>query len=91
MYSIVTSRSLLRRLGRFFRKHPELLDRFARMVEQLRDDPYRPHLRLHALSGELEGLHAVSLTHAYRVVLVLNVAENAIVLIDIGSHDAVYR
>ena len=91
MYSIVTSRTFLRKSGRFFRKHPELADRFRRLVEELRNDPFQPYLRLHALRGELQGLHAVNLTHAYRVIVALDVAESVILLIDIGSHDEVYR
>ena len=39
----------------------------------------------------LEGLHAVSVTHAYRITLTLRVTKKEIVLLDIGSHDEVYR
>jgi len=39
----------------------------------------------------MEGLHAVSVTHAYRLTLMLRVAQEEIVLLDIGSHDEVYR
>jgi mRNA-degrading endonuclease RelE of RelBE toxin-antitoxin system len=39
----------------------------------------------------LEGLHAVSVTHAYRITLTLRVTTKEIVLLDIGSHDEVYR
>jgi len=46
---------------------------------------------LHPLSGELEGLHAVSGTHAYRITLTLRVTKKEIVLLDIGSHDEVNR
>ena len=48
-------------------------------------------LRLHPLSGELEGLHAVSLTYVYRITLTLRITKKEIVLLDIGSHDEVYR
>jgi mRNA-degrading endonuclease YafQ of YafQ-DinJ toxin-antitoxin module len=48
-------------------------------------------LRLHALSGKLKGKHAVSLTYAYRVVLILKITEHEIVLLDIGTHDETYE
>jgi mRNA-degrading endonuclease YafQ of YafQ-DinJ toxin-antitoxin module len=51
----------------------------------------QPHLRLHALKGSLEGLHAVNLTHAYRVTLMLRTPKKEIILLDIGSHEEVYR
>ena len=57
----------------------------------LEDDPFQPSLRLHPLSGKLRGKHAVSLTHDYRITLTLVVSEQTITLIDIGTHDEVYR
>ena len=45
----------------------------------------------HGLSGALAGIQAISLTHAYRLTLILKVTEREVVLLDIGSHDEVYR
>ena len=90
-YSVATPESFLRRAARFFRRHPELRPRFEALVEALREDPFAPRLRLHPLRGPLEGLHAASLTYKYRVVLTVQVTEREIVLIDIGTHDDVYR
>jgi mRNA-degrading endonuclease RelE of RelBE toxin-antitoxin system len=33
----------------------------------------------------------VSLTHSYRITLTVMVTEHEIILLDIGSHDEVYR
>jgi hypothetical protein len=35
--------------------------------------------------------HAVSLTYSYRIVLILRLTADEIVLLDVGSHDEVYR
>ena len=91
MYTIVTSPRFLRRAARFFRQHPDLRGRFERMMTALREDPHQPQLRLHPLRGELEGLHAASLTYEYRVLLTLQITEQEIVLLDIGTHDELYR
>ena len=91
MYTIVTPEQFLRQARKFFRKHPDLKPRFAKIVCDLQDDPFKPHLALHPLSGKLAGLHAVSLTYSYRVTLTILVSEKEIVLLDIGSHDEVYR
>ena len=48
-------------------------------------------LRLHPLTGKLEGMQAVSLTYSYRITLILQVTEHEILLLDISSHDEVFR
>ena len=90
-FTVDTSVNFVRVARRFFRQHPELRARFEELVEALQQDPFQPSLRLHALGGRLAGLHAVSLTYAYRVTLTLRISERTITLVDIGSHDAVYR
>ena len=91
-YQVELSRRFLRSAKRFFRQHPDLRGAFERLVKDLEQDPYQPHLRLHPLQGNLAGRHAVSLTYAYRIVLTLTLAvvDRVIVLIDIGTHDEVY-
>ncbi|MDD5242077.1 MAG: type II toxin-antitoxin system mRNA interferase toxin, RelE/StbE family [Sulfuricella sp.] len=91
MYIIVTPLQFLRQARKFFKKHPDLRPRFARTLDDLQKDPFQPFLELHPLSGKLAGCYAVSLTYSYRITLTLMVTEKEIVLLDIGSHDEVYR
>ncbi len=91
MFTIVTSHYFLHRAGKFFKKHPDLKERFAEVVEDLKRDPFQSGLELHNLTGKLKGCQAVSLTHSYRITLTLEVTEKEIILLDIGSHDEVYR
>lgn len=91
MYDLVTPRQFLRHARKFFKKHPDLKPRFAGLLEDLQTDPFQPHLELHPLSGKLAGCHAVSLTHNYRITLTLLITEKQIILLDVGSHDEVYR
>ena len=90
-YRVDTSAEFDRRAGVFFRKHRDLEGRFERLVDDLRRDPFQPRLRLHRLQGKYLGQHAVSLTRAYRVTLTLLITERHILLLDIGTHDEVYR
>jgi addiction module RelE/StbE family toxin len=90
VYTVVTPEQFLRQARKFFRKHPDLKPRFARVVEDLQKDPFQPHLALHPLSGKLAGLHAVRLTYSYRITLTLLITEKELILIDVGSHDEVY-
>lgn len=69
MYVLVRARRFDRRLVRFLRAHPDLTDRLAQTLLDLQTDPFQAHLRLHPLRGELAGLYAASVTHAYRLVI----------------------
>ncbi len=81
----------MRSARKFIRKHPDLRERLKKVIDDLRDDPFQPHLELHALGGKLDGVFATSVSHSYRLTLSLKVTEKEIILLDIGSHDEVYR
>ena len=91
MLIITTPDQVLRQASKFFKKHPDLKPRFAKLLAALQRDPFQPHLELHPLTGKLAGCHAVSLTCSYRITLTLFITEQEIVLLDIGSHDEAYR
>jgi mRNA-degrading endonuclease YafQ of YafQ-DinJ toxin-antitoxin module len=89
-WTLSTTAFFDRRARKFLARHPDLRPRFAETLAQLTADPFQPGLRLHPLSGKLQGLQAVSLTYSYRITLTLQISEHEILLIDIGSHDEVY-
>jgi len=76
---------------RFLRRHPEVRGEFETVLRHLEDNPNHPSLRLHPLQGNHRGKHAVSLTYSYRIVLVLVLVKAEVVLLDVGTHDDVYR
>jgi len=89
MYRIVAPAQFLRQARKFFKRHPDLASRFSRLVSDLQRDPFAPRLGLHPLKGRLRGCYAVQLSHCYRITLALS--EKEIMLLDVGSHDDVYR
>ena len=91
MFSVTTSDQFLRQARKFFKKHPDLKPRFAALFEALKQDPFQPGLGLHQLAGKLSGCHAVRLTYSYRITLTVMITDKEIILLDIGSHDEVYR
>ena len=91
MFSVITSEKFLRQASRFFRKHPDLKPRFAATIIALQQEPFQQSLALHQLTGKLSGCHAVRLTYSYCITLTLLISEHEIILLDIGSHDGVYR
>ena len=90
MFDLLAPASFLRRAKKFFCKHSELKGKVAGLLVDLQKDPFQPHLKLYSLRGKLNGLYAVSITYSYRLTLTMEIQEESIVLIDIGSHDDVY-
>ena len=91
MYTLIWTAGFTRAAKKFTKQHSELGTRFATILRDLEADPYQSHLKYHHLSGRLKGIQAVSLTHSYRITLTVVVTDNEIILLDIGSHDEVYR
>ena len=91
MFALVTSHSFERQLTKFIKHHPELKGIIADIFRRLEKDPFQKALRLHALQGQLDGLFAVRLTYKYRITLIIRLEKEEIILLDIGSHDEVYR
>jgi len=88
-YKIIRTDEYFKKLKKFIKKHPDVLDRYAKTIELLEIDPYHPSLRLHKLRGKLQEYHSVSITMQYRVVIDFVIKENEIIPIDIGAHDEV--
>ena len=90
-FALITTQNFERRARKFLRKHPDLRPNFRATLEDLSSDPFQSKLKLHPLGGKLIGIHAVSVTYSYRLTLMLRVTEKEIVLLDLGTHDEVYR
>ena len=89
-YKIIRTDEYFKKLKKFIKKHPEVLDRYAKTIELLVIDPWHPSLRLHKLKGGLKEYHSVSINMKYRVVIDFIITDNEIIPIDIGTHDEVY-
>lgn len=90
MYKLIITESYLKRARRFFDKHPEVIKQYEKVMKLLCLNPQHPSLRLHKLSGRLDGVFSVSINIAYRVLINFIIKDNQIVPIDIGSHDELY-
>jgi len=90
-YVLIWTDTFLRTARKFLRRRPELAGLFEQVLRQLETDPRSSRLRLHPLHGRHQGRHAVRLTYEYRIVLILRIGAGEILLLDVGSHDEVYR
>jgi len=91
MYQLTWTQTFTRTARRLLRKNPALQNELQKVLEQLESDPAHPRLRLHPLQGRLQGKHAVSLTYSHRIILLLRLEQGNITLLDVGTHDEVYR
>jgi mRNA-degrading endonuclease YafQ of YafQ-DinJ toxin-antitoxin module len=89
-YNLIFTESYEKIERRFLRRHPELLERYARTLALLEQDPFHISLRLHPLRGRLTGLHSISINLQYRITLELELREGTILLVSVGSHGEVY-
>ncbi len=89
-YDLIFTASYEKIEKRFLKRHPDLLERYHKTLAILEQDPFHPSLRLHALEGRLTGLHAVAINLQYRITLELELREQEIILVNVGSHGEVY-
>jgi proteic killer suppression protein len=89
-YRLVFTDQYEKRARRFLKRHPDLQSAYLKSLRLLEVNPFHPSLRLHRLSGRLEGLYSASITLSYRITLEFLIKGEEIVPVDVGDHDAVY-
>jgi len=89
-YPLVFTEQYTRRAAKFLKRHPDLARQYEKTLELLQVNPHHPSLRLHALSGRLDGLHSVSINLSYRITLELLVSQAEVIPVNVGDHDGVY-
>ncbi len=89
-WQLVFTEQYNRRAARFLKLHPDAINQYAKTLKLLQANPHHPSLRLHALKGNLSGLHSVSINLSYRITIELLITESEIVPINVGNHDEVY-
>ncbi len=89
-YALVFTDAYNRRAARWLKRHPDLRQQYLKTLQLLEANPFHPSLRLHALSGKLQGLHSVSINLSYRITLELLIQGEQIIPVNVGDHDAVY-
>lgn len=88
MPKLITTKSYERQLRTFIKKHPDLRESYARTLRLLEVNPDHPSLRIHKLKGKLRDYSSASINLKYRIMIDFIFRDDAILLISIGSHDA---
>ena len=89
-YKIIRTDEYLKKLKKFLKKHPDMIERYIKTIEIMENNPHHPSLRLHKLKGQLHNFHSISINLEYRVIIDFIIRDNEIIPIDIGTHDEVY-
>ncbi len=91
MWRLGRTQGFVRTARRLLKRNPSLVALVGSTLQRLESDPHQPGLRLHPLRGKLEGLWSARVTPRIRVILTIDPEKKEIILLDIGSHDEVYR
>jgi len=89
-YRLIFTETYNRHAFKWLKRHPDLASQYLKTLKLLEANPFHPSLRLHALSGRLQGLHSISINLSYRITLELVIQDEDVILINIGDHDQVY-
>ena len=81
----------LNRASKWLRKHSALRDQYLKTLQLMELNINHPSLRLHKLTGSLNGLSSVSINMSYRITLEPIIQDKDIIMINIGSQDEVYK
>ena len=90
MNKIRFTESYNKRAKKFFKKHPDLINQYEKVLQLLEMNPNHPSLRLHKLKGPLSNIYSVSINISYRMTMEFIMEEGIIIPIHIGSHQDVY-
>lgn len=88
---LVFTESYVRREALWLKRHPNLKATYQKTLQLLEIQPRHPSLRLHALSGKLEGLYSVPINLSYRITIEFMIENERTILVNIGDHGTVYR
>jgi mRNA-degrading endonuclease YafQ of YafQ-DinJ toxin-antitoxin module len=94
MRELVLTPKFKRAFRKFVKRNPQLETKIIQTLQLMKEDVFNPQLNTHSLQGKLLGLKACSCGYDCRILFALEIAqdqtEEAIILVDLGTHDAVY-
>lgn len=92
MRKLVWSKTFERAYKRTIKRQPEMKNDILKTIQLLIKDPFLPALETHKLHGKLAGAWACSVDYDLRVIFdfVKHDRDDAIFLMEIGSHEEVY-
>jgi len=76
---------------KFFKNHSNLISKYASVLKKLQKNHFDESLDTHKLGGKMNGLYSCSLNYQYRIILSIVVVEDKLYIVDVGTHEEVYK
>jgi mRNA-degrading endonuclease RelE of RelBE toxin-antitoxin system len=89
MYEIRLTDTYRKKALKFFKKHPELKERYIKTMLLLKADPFNDALNLKKMSG-LRNVYRLRLTIRARVIMEIIISAKTITPIDINTRANIY-
>ena len=75
---------------KFLNKNKNLINAYMETLKKLANNPFDQSLRTHKLKGNLSDFYSCSINLSYRISMIIEINQNQITLINVGTHDEVY-
>ena len=86
---ILLSKRVVRELAKIYKTDKKLYIKIKKQLGTFQKDPQHPSLRLHKLSGKMNGDYSISITMSIRMVYTQTAGKAYFIYI--GTHEEVYR
>ena len=93
MRELVLTPKFKRAFRKFVKRKSQLEPKLIQILQFMKEDVFATQLNTHSLQGKLAGLKACSCGYDCRILFTIEISEEqteAIVLLDIGTHNEVY-
>ena len=93
MRELVLTPKFKRAFRKFVKRNSQLEPKLIQILQLMKEDVFATQLSTHSLPGKLAGLKACSCGYDCRILFTIEISEEqteAIVLLDIGTHNEVY-
>jgi hypothetical protein len=93
MREIILTPKFKRAFRKFIKRNPQLEQKLIQVLKLMKENVFASQLSTHSLQGKLLGLKACSCGYDCRILFTIEVYPDqteAIVLLDIGTHNDVY-
>jgi proteic killer suppression protein len=91
MYKLIFPENYKKIEKKFFKKHPDLIERYEKILKLLIVNPFHPSLRIHKLNPPLQNFYSISLTMKYRIIIDFVIENEKIIFLNIDIHDKAYQ
>lgn len=88
---LIKTKKYIKLEQKFLKKNSNIIDEYYEGLEKIKNDPFDNSLKTHKLKGNLSQFYSCSITYSHRLILIIEISQDKITLVNIGTHDEVYK